>query len=76
MTLADLKQHRSTWDEPIHTNYRGVTVYECPPNGQGLTALIALNIAEQFDLAALPWHFAPAPPPHGRIHAPGLGRRP
>jgi len=55
MTLDDLKHHRSTWDEPIHTDYRGITVYECPPNGQGLTALIALNIAENFDLGALPW---------------------
>ncbi len=55
MTLDDLKNHRSTWDEPIHTDYRGITVYECPPNGQGLTALIALNIAENFDLASLPW---------------------
>ena len=55
MILADLENHRSTWDEPIHTDYRGVTIYECPPNGQGLTALIALNIAEQFDLASLPW---------------------
>ena len=55
MTLDDLKNHRSTWDEPIHTDYRGLTVYECPPNGQGLTALIALNIVEQFDLASRPW---------------------
>ena len=55
MTLDDLKDHHSTWDEPIQTDYRGLTIYECPPNGQGLTALIALNIAEQFDLGALPW---------------------
>ena len=55
MTLDDLKNHRSTWDDPIQTDYRGITVYECPPNGQGLTALIALNIAENFDLAALAW---------------------
>ncbi len=55
MTLDDLKNHRSTWDEPIFSDYRGVTIYECPPNGQGLTALIALNIASHFDLAALPW---------------------
>ncbi len=55
MTLEDLKRHHSTWDEPIHTDYHGVTVYECPPNGQGLTALIALNIAENFDLKSLPW---------------------
>ena len=55
MTLDDLKAHHSTWDEPIHTDYRGLTVVECPPNGQGLTALIALNIAENFDLGSLPW---------------------
>ncbi len=55
MSLDDLKNHRSTWDQPIHTDYRGVTVYECPPNGQGLTALIALNVAENFDLGALAW---------------------
>ena len=54
MTLDDLKKHHSTWDEPICTDYRGVTVYECPPNGQGLTALIALNIASHFDLGSLP----------------------
>ncbi|MCY3781884.1 MAG: gamma-glutamyltransferase [Chloroflexi bacterium] len=55
MTLADLKNHQSTWDEPIHTDYRGVTIYECPPNGQGLTALTALNIAENFDLGSMTW---------------------
>jgi gamma-glutamyltranspeptidase/glutathione hydrolase len=55
LTHDDLKAHRSTWDEPIHTDYRGVTIYECPPNGQGLAALQALNIAEGFDLAAFDW---------------------
>ncbi|MBN1285469.1 MAG: gamma-glutamyltransferase [Anaerolineae bacterium] len=62
MTHADLKNHRSTWDTPIATDYRGVTVYECPPNGQGITALIALNVAEGWDLGALAWD---AP---GRMH--------
>lgn len=56
MTHEDLRDHRSTWQEPIATDYRGLTIFECPPNGQGLTALIALNIAENFDLGALPWH--------------------
>ena len=55
MTHEDLKQHHSTWDEPISADYHGVTVYECPPNGQGLAALIALNIAANFDLNALAW---------------------
>ena len=55
MTLDDLNAHHSTWDEPILTDYRGVTVYECPPNGQGLAALQAMNIAETFALQEMPW---------------------
>lgn len=55
MTTDDLAAHVSTWDEPIRTDYRGLEVIECPPNGQGIAALIALNILEGFDLAALPW---------------------
>jgi gamma-glutamyltranspeptidase/glutathione hydrolase len=46
--------HYSTWDEPISTTYRGYRIWECPPNGQGLTALLALNIMESYDLAKLP----------------------
>ena len=49
----DLASHTSTWEEPISVNYRGFRVYECPPNGQGITALIALNILEGFDLSSL-----------------------
>ena len=55
MTHEDLENHHSTWDEPILTNYHGVTVYECPPNGQGLTALLAMNIASNFDLKSMAW---------------------
>jgi len=49
----DLASHVSTWESPISVDYRGLRVYECPPNGQGITALIALNILEGFDLASL-----------------------
>jgi gamma-glutamyltranspeptidase / glutathione hydrolase len=53
MSADDLASHVSTWEEPISVTYRGFRVYECPPNGQGITALIALNILEGFDLASL-----------------------
>lgn len=53
MTAGDLACHTSTWEEPISTVYKGVRVHECPPNGQGLTALLALNILSQFDLPSL-----------------------
>ena len=53
LCAGDLAQHTSTWDTPISTNYHGVDIYECPPNGQGIVALMALNILENVDLPAL-----------------------
>jgi len=53
LTMQDLADHTSTWVTPIHTDYRGYRVYECPPNGQGIAALIALNILSGYDVGAL-----------------------
>ena len=50
MTAQDLAQFASEWAEPISTTYRDWTVYEMPPNGQGLAALEMLNIMENFPL--------------------------
>jgi gamma-glutamyltranspeptidase/glutathione hydrolase len=52
-SMEDFADHRSEWVEPISTTYRGATVYELPPNGQGLAALEMLNILEGFDLKAM-----------------------
>jgi len=46
----DFSLHSSSWVKPISSNYRGYDVWECPPNGQGIAALIALNIVENIDL--------------------------
>lgn len=50
MEESDLAAHRSTWVDPISTEYRGHRIWECPPNGQGLAALLALNLVSGFDL--------------------------
>ncbi len=54
MRASDLAAHRADWVGTIDTAYRGYTVHEIPPNGQGIVALIALGILEQFDLSSLP----------------------
>ncbi len=53
MSAEDLASHVSTWETPISVNYHGLRVHECPPNGQGITALIALNLLEGFELSLL-----------------------
>jgi gamma-glutamyltranspeptidase/glutathione hydrolase len=50
-TLEDFKDFQPEWVEPVSTTYRGWTVYELPPNGQGVAALSMLNIMEQFPMA-------------------------
>ncbi|MCC7487135.1 MAG: gamma-glutamyltransferase family protein [Burkholderiales bacterium] len=54
LTTADLAAHAVDWVEPLAHGYRGLTLHEIPPNGQGIAAQIALGILEGFDLAALP----------------------
>ncbi len=49
----DLAAHTSSWDVPLSTTYRDLRVWECPPNGQGVATLLALNLLEGFDLASL-----------------------
>ena len=52
LSEADMASYESEWVQPISTTYRGWTVYELPPNGQGMAALEMLNIMERFPLAS------------------------
>ncbi len=54
MSLQDLAAYQPEWVTPIGKTYRGYTVHEIPPNGQGIAALMALGMLERFDLAGLP----------------------
>ena len=53
LTLKDFSSHQGDWTEPIYTTYRGYTMYQVPPNSQGFTGLMALNILENFDLSII-----------------------
>ncbi len=52
-TMRDFEDHTSTWVDPVSTTYRGCTVWEMPPNGQGIAVLEMLNLLESFDLKSL-----------------------
>jgi len=53
LTAEDFARHRGDAVAPISTNYRGLDLIEIPPNSQGVTALVMLNILENFDVKAL-----------------------
>jgi gamma-glutamyltranspeptidase/glutathione hydrolase len=52
LSHQDFKDHSTTWVEPVSTEYRGYTIYELPPNCQGVTALEMLNILEGYDIGS------------------------
>ena len=54
LTTTDLAAHQADWVKPISTEYRDLTVWEIPPNTQGIAALMALNILEGFDITQYP----------------------
>lgn len=54
LSVKDFASYRPEWVTPIAQRYRGHTVHEIPPNGQGIAALIALGILDQFDVAGWP----------------------
>jgi len=53
LRFADFANHRSDWVEPVSADYKGYTLWELPPNGQGIAALQMLQIIKNFDLAAM-----------------------
>ncbi|MDW8478732.1 MAG: gamma-glutamyltransferase [Xanthomonadales bacterium] len=55
LELEDLAAHRGEWVEPLSAEYRGVRVWQLPPNGQGATTLLMLNILEHFDFTRIPF---------------------
>src|SRR5882672_5197905 len=54
MKASDMAAHKSDWVKPLEMNYRGYTLHEIPPNGQGIVALMALGMLEHFDLSSHP----------------------
>src|SRR5207253_9035583 len=54
LRASDMAAHRPEWVKPLDMDYRGYTLHEIPPNGQGIVALIALGILANFDLRSHP----------------------
>jgi gamma-glutamyltranspeptidase / glutathione hydrolase len=69
MSPQDLSDFSSEWVEPLSTTYRDWTVFELPPNGQGLSALEMLNILESFPLGQKDYGFGSSATLHAMIEA-------
>src|SRR5262245_43813834 len=54
LRASDMAAHKSDWLKPLAMDYRGYTLHEIPPNGQGIVALMALGMLEHFDVRAHP----------------------
>jgi gamma-glutamyltranspeptidase / glutathione hydrolase len=55
LRYEDMAAHTGEWVEPVSVNYRGVDVWELPPNGQGIAALQMLQILEGYDFSTIPF---------------------
>src|ERR1700738_3350521 len=69
MTAQDLAEYSSEWVEPLSTTYRDWTVYEMPPNGQGIAALEMLNIMATFPFGTKDYGFGSGKALHAMIEA-------
>jgi len=69
MTAQDLAEFSSEFVEPISTTYRDWTIYELPPNVQGIAALEMLNVMETFPLGQKDWGFGSTKALHAMIEA-------
>lgn len=55
LTLEDFSRHSGNWTDPISSSYRGCKMFQVPPNSQGFTGLMILNILENYDPAKIPY---------------------